>query len=239
MQRALNECGLALAALRPMMSSSNTDPTNPPNPSEFLPHPLGGGHAPRTPSTSGKRTGARHGPVFPPSLPVPQAGHTMDRAKGAAKHAGPTGSPLTTGTLSRLRQERYFPGRGVKGCVHHWSRRTPPPRKVKRQGNRSQNTHNDAAGGASAHPTCENGARDTLLAAQKANSVKEREGSLHSDQDSFFPPDRYPEQAGGQEPEARRLLRANTGVLRRAQRAAPDGMPRHQSMSHPNLRELH
>ena len=50
MQRTPNKCGLALAALRPMMLRTNTDPTNPPNTSEFLPHPPGGGHAPRTPA---------------------------------------------------------------------------------------------------------------------------------------------------------------------------------------------
>ena len=32
--------------LRPMMSSRNTDATNPPNPNEFLPHRPGGSHAP-------------------------------------------------------------------------------------------------------------------------------------------------------------------------------------------------
>ena len=50
MQRTPNECGLALAALRPMMWSTNTDPTKPPKPNKFLPHPPGGGHAPQTPA---------------------------------------------------------------------------------------------------------------------------------------------------------------------------------------------
>ena len=36
----------------------------------------------------------------------------MGQAKGAAKHAGATGSPMTTGMLSRSRQERYFRGEG-------------------------------------------------------------------------------------------------------------------------------
>ena len=60
MQRIPNECGLALAAPRPMMSSTNTDPTNPPNPNEFLSQPPGGGHAPRTPAIHQRqRTGRR------------------------------------------------------------------------------------------------------------------------------------------------------------------------------------
>ena len=56
----------------------------------------------------------------------------------------------------------------------------------------------------------------------------------------FFPPDPYPEHARGQElaardPQARRLLLANMGVLRRAQPAAPDGTPRHQNTSQATL----
>ena len=50
MQRTHNECGLALAALRPMMMSKNTDATNPPNPNRLFPHPPGGGYAPPTPT---------------------------------------------------------------------------------------------------------------------------------------------------------------------------------------------
>ena len=44
-------------------------------------------------------------------LSLPQTGHTMDRAKGPAKHAGPTARPMTTGMLSRSRQEHYTPRR--------------------------------------------------------------------------------------------------------------------------------
>ena len=59
---------------------------------------------------------------------------------------------------------------------------------------------------------------------------------LDTDQHSFFPPDPYPDHARGQEltvrgSEARWLLPANTGVLRRAQPAAPYGTPRHQTTS--------
>ena len=49
-QKTPNKCGLALAALRPMVLSMNTDPTNPPSPNKFLPQPPVGGHAPRTPA---------------------------------------------------------------------------------------------------------------------------------------------------------------------------------------------
>ena len=157
MQRAPNECGLALAALQPMMSSTSTNPTNSPNPSKFLPRAPGEGHAPRTPAIhqrQGRGRGPRHKPVLPPNLPPPPAGHTMDRAQRAAKHAGPTGSPMTAGMLYRAQRAasspgirahnrgRYFQGQGVKGYVCHWSRRAPPPRKLntKAPGHRAPTT---------------------------------------------------------------------------------------------------
>ena len=72
--------------------------------------------------------------------------------------------------------------------------------------------------------------RDLLYpAAQKVNSVKEREGGFDPDQYSF-PPDPHQGHARGQglarrDPRARRLMPANTGVLRRSQPAAPDETP--------------
>ena len=50
MQRAPNKCGLALAALQPVLSSTSTNPTNRPNPNEFLPLIPGEGHAPWAPT---------------------------------------------------------------------------------------------------------------------------------------------------------------------------------------------
>ena len=113
--------------------------------------------------------------------------------------------------------------------MRDWNRRAPPPRKL--------NTWD--AGTFSAHVTWENGARDTFPAAQKVNSVKGREGGLNTDQYSL-PPDPYQEHARGQElatrdPRARQLMAANTGVLRRAHPAAPDGTTRHQSTSQGTL----
>ena len=60
--------------------------------------------------------------------------------------------------------------------MRHWSRHAPPPTKLNSWG----------ADAASALVTCENDARDTFPAAQKANSVKVREGGLDSDQHPFF-----------------------------------------------------
>ena len=93
------------------------------------------------------------------------------------------------------------------------------------------------------HITCENGARDTFAAAQKANSVKGREGGLDTDEHSF-PPDPYQERARGQElttqdPQARQLMPANTAVLRRATPAALDGTRQHQSKSQATLTSGH
>ena len=108
--------------------------------------------------------------------------------------------------------------------------------RVKHQGTRSQSAHSGTTEATSAHVTCENVARGTFLAAQRAISVKEREGGLDTDPYSFIP-SRTPSRQAGQEvgqglnarnPRARRLLAANTGILRRAQPAAPYGTPRHQ-----------
>ena len=95
------------------------------------------------------------------------------------------------------------------------------------------------AGAVSAHVTCEKGAGDTFPTAQKINSVNGREGGLDTDQ-YFSPPDPYQGHARGQElatrdPRARQLMPANTGVLGRAQPAAPDGTPRHQSTNQATL----
>ena len=117
--------------------------------------------------------------------------------------------------------------------MRRWDRRQPPPREL------------DAwdAGAVLAHVTCQNGARDTFPAAQKVNGVNRREWGLDTAQ-YFFPPDPYQGHARGQELatqdlRARRLLQANTGVLRRAQPAALDGTPRHQSTNEATLTSGH
>ena len=157
MQWAPDECGLARAALQPTMSSTSTNPTNPPNLSKILPRAPGEGHAPRGPAIhqrQGRGWGHRHGPVLPPNFPLSPAGNKMDRAKRSAKHAGPTGWPMTTGMLYRAQpapsspgirthnRERYFQGQGVKGYVRHWSRHAPPRRKLntKAPGHRAPTT---------------------------------------------------------------------------------------------------
>ena len=156
-QRAPDKCELTWAPLQPTMSSRSTNPANTPNPSELLPRAPGEGIAPRAPAIhprQGRGRGPGHGPVLPPNLPLPPVGHTMDRAKRATKHAGPTGSLMTTGILYRVQpaasspgirahnQERCFQGQGVKGYVRHWSRRAPPPRKLstKAPGHRAPTT---------------------------------------------------------------------------------------------------
>ena len=117
--------------------------------------------------------------------------------------------------------------------MRHWNQRAAPPIK----------SNAWDAGEASAHVTCENGMMDTFSAPRKANNVKGREGGIDTDQHSF-PSDPYQEHARGQElatrdPRARRLMPANTGLLRRAQPAAPDGTPRHQSTSQATLTSGH
>ena len=99
MQLALNKCRPALAALQPVLTRNNTNPTTPPNPNEFLPRVLGEGHAPRAPAIhqrQGKGRGPRHGPVLLPDPHLPQAGHEVHRTRGASQHAGCTGPPMTT-----------------------------------------------------------------------------------------------------------------------------------------------
>ena len=59
-------------------------------------------------------------------------------------------------------------------------------KKVKHQGTRSQGAHSGTTGATSAHVTCEDVARDTFPAAPRAISVKEREGGLNSDPNSFI-----------------------------------------------------
>ena len=73
----------------------------------------GEGHTPPSPAIrqrQRKGRGPRHGPVLPPNLPLPPAGHTMDRAKRAAKGAGPTGSPMTTGMSYGAQPAASSPG---------------------------------------------------------------------------------------------------------------------------------
>ena len=99
------------------------------------------------------------------------------------------------------------------------------------------------AGGDSAHVTCKNGARDSFPTAQKNNSVKERGRGFDTDQYSF-PPDPHEGHARDQrlatrDLRARRLMPVSTGMLRRAQPAAPDGTSQHQSTSRVNLTAKH
>ena len=92
------------------MSNTNTEPKN----SSHIPQAGARLPGPRISARVREEDEARHGPVIPPNSPLPQAGHTMDRAQGAAKQAGPTGSPMTTGMLSRSCQESYLPRQGSR-----------------------------------------------------------------------------------------------------------------------------
>ena len=203
------------------MSNTNKDPTNLSN------IPRAGATLPRPPPPAHDRDrdGAQHGPVLPPNPPLPQTGHTMDRAKRPAKYAGPTARPMTTGMLSRSRQEHYLPSEESRDtCAAGTSAHLL-----------QENSNAWDAGAESAHVTCENGARDTFPGAQNVHSVKEREGGLDTDGYSL-PPDPRQGHARGhglatRDPRARWLKPANMGVLRRAQPAVPDGTPRQQSTS--------
>ena len=55
---------------------------------------------PRDPPATGKGGSATPGPVIPPDPPLPRNGSARGRAKGPAKHAGPTAEPMTAGVLS-------------------------------------------------------------------------------------------------------------------------------------------
>ena len=55
---------------------------------------------PRDPPATGKGGSATPGPVIPPDPPLPRNRSARGRAKGPAKHAGPTAEPMTTGVLS-------------------------------------------------------------------------------------------------------------------------------------------
>ena len=75
-----HECGPALAALEPVLKSTDTNQMAPPNP--FVPRFPGECQAPRAPAVhqrQGTERGPRHGPIFPPDLPFPQAGHQVDQ----------------------------------------------------------------------------------------------------------------------------------------------------------------
>ena len=93
-----------------MMSNTKNDPTN----SSHIPR--AGPTTPGPPQYAHDREEdeARQEPVLPPNPPLPQARLTIDRAKGAAKHAGPMGKPMTTGVLSRSRQDFYLPRQGSR-----------------------------------------------------------------------------------------------------------------------------
>ena len=55
---------------------------------------------PPRPACNRERGSATPGPVIPPDPPLPRNGSARGRAKGPAKHAGPTAGPMTTGVLS-------------------------------------------------------------------------------------------------------------------------------------------
>ena len=78
------QCGPALAVLQPSPSSTNTNPTAPPSPNEFLPRIPGEGHAPRAPAIY-QLQGKGRGPVILPDLSLPRAGHEVDRTKGCSQ----------------------------------------------------------------------------------------------------------------------------------------------------------
>ena len=63
---------------------------------------------PPRPACNRERGSATPGPLIPPDLPLPRNGSARGRAKGPAKHAGPTPGPMTTGVLSNtaIRQIR-------------------------------------------------------------------------------------------------------------------------------------
>ena len=212
-----------------MMGNTNNDPTN-------------SSHIPRAGATPPWTT-AIHPHQRRGRGPTRTCPSTKLSSPTSRTHDGPgQGGGQTRGTHGLaddhgnviIKSSRTLPSKArVKGYVRHWNRRAPPPRKLNAWD----------AGAVSACVTCENGARDTFPAAQKANSVKGREGGLDTDQHSS-PPDPYQEQAKGQElatrnPRARRLMPANTGVLRRAQPAASDGTPRHRSTSQATLTPRH
>ena len=153
------------------MSNTKNDPMN----SSHIPR--AGATLPRPPLSADDR---EQRPVLPSYHPLQQNGHTMDRAKGPAKHAGAHGHTDDHGNVIK-KSSRTLPSKTrIKGCVRRWDRRAPPPRK----------SNAWDAGAVSAHVTCENDARDSFPAAQKADSVKGREGGLGTDQYSF-PPDPY------------------------------------------------
>ena len=63
---------------------------------------------PPGPACNGERGSATPGPIVPPDPPLPRNESARGRAKGPAKHAGPTARPMTTGVLSNtaIRQIR-------------------------------------------------------------------------------------------------------------------------------------
>ena len=171
MQRTSNKYGLALVAC---------DVEHGHRPDEFLPHPPGGGHAPQTPATCQQQRRGR-GPTrtCPSSEPSSAANRTHDEpGQGASQKRGTHGRTDDHRNVIR-KSSRTLPSEArIKGYVRRWDESAPPPGKVKAWD----------AGADSAHVTCGNGARDTFPAAQKVNSVKEREGGFDTDQYSF-PPD--------------------------------------------------
>ena len=94
------KCGPALAALQPVLPSTSTHPTAPPNP--FLPRIPGKDHAPR-PSQSisvKERDGDPDTDLsFRLTFLSHKPGTRWTRPRGAAQHAGPRGPPMNMGTL--------------------------------------------------------------------------------------------------------------------------------------------
>ena len=153
-----------------MLSSTNTNPTAPPNRNELLPRVPGEGHAPRAATIhqrQGKGREPRHRPVIQPGLSLPQAGHEVDRTKGAAEHAGPTGPPMATGNDTSspvaascgIPRRRNTESRMLLRRAGDPGMRAPPEQtrisgeKVKHQGTRSQGAHSGTTGEASGHVT--------------------------------------------------------------------------------------
>ena len=75
-----HECRPASAALQPGLLNTSTNLKAPPNP--VTPRIPGKGHAPQAPAIYQcqlKGRGPRYGPIIPPDLPFPQAGHEADQ----------------------------------------------------------------------------------------------------------------------------------------------------------------
>ena len=97
------KCGLALAALQPVLSSTKTNPTAPPNPNKFLPRIPGEGHGPLPPPQSISVKERDGGPDTDLSFRLTflshKPGSRWTGPRGAAQHAEPTGPPMNVAML--------------------------------------------------------------------------------------------------------------------------------------------